>query len=197
MRKNGRIRNSDRDSEQGNEPEGAVRGWTPELGSRIEAVYVRLGGTVAAASKVGSRYEQLGKWRYGRARMPFWVAAKLCELAGVRLDWLGTGEGSMLVSMLNEALADTVIQAEAGNRSTGDDWAVMDREILQLVLAARLAKVYGERAPIEAADEIIRTHDHLISLRRRFAHHLDEDGWRELLRLAGVSDAAEPKPRRE
>jgi hypothetical protein len=70
-----------------------VPGFTPELGNRITELYRLAGGQAVAAEIVESTSETLGKWKRGRARMPFLAAVKLCETAGRSLDWLATGRG--------------------------------------------------------------------------------------------------------
>lgn len=65
-----------------------VPGWTPELGSRLSSAIELLGGLKSTSKIVGATDEQIGKWRDGKAKMPFSAAANIAERAGVSLDWL-------------------------------------------------------------------------------------------------------------
>lgn len=78
--------------EQTTEAGTPVPGFSAELGTRIAQLYERVGGQMAASRIVGITDEQLGKWKSGKAKMPFWAAAMLCERAGASLDWLARGE---------------------------------------------------------------------------------------------------------
>jgi hypothetical protein len=69
-----------------------------ELGRRLSAVLDRI-GTRQKASEIAERsVDQLGKYVKGAAEPPFLPLIRLCEAAGVRMEWLATGTGPMLLS---------------------------------------------------------------------------------------------------
>lgn len=74
-----------------------VPGYTPELGSRLSEIIATLGSLKKAADIVDSSYEQVSKWRDGKAKMPLYAAAELCAAAGKSLDWLVWGEAGTRV----------------------------------------------------------------------------------------------------
>lgn len=65
-----------------------VPGWTPELGSRLSSVIDSLGGLRSTSKIAGASDEQVGKWRDGKAKMPFAAAVNIAARADVSLDWL-------------------------------------------------------------------------------------------------------------
>lgn len=77
-----------RSMERQNEVGGGVPGWTPELGSRLSSAIELLGGLKSTGKIAGATDEQVGKWRDGRAKMPFYAAISIAERAGISLDWL-------------------------------------------------------------------------------------------------------------
>lgn len=83
----GKVESSSRDG-------SAVPGWTPELGTRIASIIAEIGSIKAAADLVGTKAEQLSKWRDGRARMPLGAAITLCQATRRSLDWLANGSES-------------------------------------------------------------------------------------------------------
>lgn len=66
-----------------------------ELGSRLAAVADLLGHRKDAAAKADVSYVQLARYIRGASMPPLDVAGRLCQAAGVSLDWLLTGEGEM------------------------------------------------------------------------------------------------------
>lgn len=72
--------------------------WSPELGRRIKIVIEEVGGSIKAAALIGVTYEQVSKWRDGKAKAPFFALAALAKAAGRSLDWLAYGSSGMLQS---------------------------------------------------------------------------------------------------
>lgn len=66
-----------------------------ELGSRLQLVLDHFPNRRSASSVAGISVDQLNAYVKGRNSPPFLVVARLALAAGVRLDWLATGEGSM------------------------------------------------------------------------------------------------------
>lgn len=84
-----------RETEPSNGGEVAGPAWSPELGTRLDALIKAAGGPTKASTIVGVVPEQVSKWRDGKARAPFWALAALSAETGVSLDWLATGAGPM------------------------------------------------------------------------------------------------------
>lgn len=72
-------------------------GSLAEVGRRLETVLDRLGGRQKASSIAGRSTDQLWKYTRGKSEPPFLPLARLCAAALVRLEWLATGEGDMLM----------------------------------------------------------------------------------------------------
>ena len=68
---------------------------TEELGRRITAVLDRIGTRRASAAIARRSTDMLSKYERGTSEPPFAAMAALCKAAGVRLEWLATGEGDM------------------------------------------------------------------------------------------------------
>lgn len=68
-----------------------------ELGRRLSAVLDALGTRRKAADIAGRSTDQLAKYEKGLTEPPFTAIAGLCLEAGVRMEWLATGEGEMRV----------------------------------------------------------------------------------------------------
>lgn len=68
---------------------------TVELGRRLSAVFDRI-GTRQKASEIAERsVDQLAKYVKGAAEPPFLPLVRLCDAAGVRVEWLASGTGPM------------------------------------------------------------------------------------------------------
>lgn len=67
-----------------------------ELGHRIEAVCKLLGTRKNAALIADISTDQLARYFKGESKPGLEAVAKMCEHAGVSLDWLWSGEGEML-----------------------------------------------------------------------------------------------------
>ncbi|MEX1206417.1 MAG: hypothetical protein WEB85_14330 [Dongiaceae bacterium] len=70
-------------------------GTDPALGKRIAAVADLLGTRRHAAAVAGVSADQLGRYIAGRNQPGFAPIARVAAAAGVRLDWLWSGEGAM------------------------------------------------------------------------------------------------------
>jgi len=73
--------------------DAAARGYDEAFGIRLKSVIKRIGSLVKSGEVAGVTDEQISAWRDGRSKMPFHGASKLCQAAGVSLNWLSTGEG--------------------------------------------------------------------------------------------------------
>ncbi|MCF4167667.1 helix-turn-helix domain-containing protein [Zavarzinia compransoris] len=133
---------------------GEAPHWSPELGSRIKAVIDQLGGSTKAASLVGVTYEQVSKWRDGKARAPFSALAALARAAGRSLDWLAYGDGATparpipAASVLDAELMGRVYEVIVRtHEAEGAPLAAID--------AGRLAAEYYEQvvASVDGPDE--------------------------------------------
>lgn len=68
-----------------------------DLGHRVTAVMDRLGSRTKASEVAGRSADQLWKYSKGNVEPPFLPLAKMCLAAGIRMEWLATGEGAMLL----------------------------------------------------------------------------------------------------
>ena len=84
-----------RNSEPPNPDKPTVQGYSPELGTRLSRVVAMIGTAMQAASVAGISDESLTNWVRGRSRPNFFGMQALARAAGVRLEWLATGEGPM------------------------------------------------------------------------------------------------------
>ncbi len=72
---------------------------TEQFKERFSSVIQLLGGLKNCSSIIGVTDEQIAKWRDGKSKPQFFSMCSLAEKAGIRLDWLLSGKGPM---MLNE-----------------------------------------------------------------------------------------------
>lgn len=70
----------------------------PGIGTRIGVVAARLGVRKIAYKVAGVSSATLQRYIAGESAPAFDAMARLCVSAGVRMEWLATGEGPMLVS---------------------------------------------------------------------------------------------------
>ncbi|MFN4088183.1 MAG: helix-turn-helix transcriptional regulator [Alphaproteobacteria bacterium] len=75
---------------------GAVQSWPAEVGARFADLLDRFDSLAAAAEVADASTEQLALYGRGRGAPSFPVVARLADAAGVRLQWLWSGEGGML-----------------------------------------------------------------------------------------------------
>lgn len=68
------------------------------IGRRIDEIAVRIGTRKNAALVAKVSTDTLQRWIRGENMPAFDTAARLCLAAGVRMEWLATGEGPMLTS---------------------------------------------------------------------------------------------------
>lgn len=107
-----------------------------ELGRRLTRVLDRLGTRRNAATVADRSVDQLAKYEKGIVEPPFSGIARLCLKAGVRMEWLATGEEPMLASdlpMLKEP--ETAPYKDSVPAPGGP----MDREMNLLTDAIRIA----------------------------------------------------------
>jgi DNA-binding phage protein len=173
----------------------------PELRSRLSKVIDRLGGVSKAAEAAGVVPDQISRWRDGKAKPNFLNIRQLCATAGVRMDWLSFGQGPMLVpeidaKMLDEAVASEREGMKAVSRELTDDWSLMNRDVLKLVMAGALGNEYSEAKPFEAAKNILRAYDGLMDIRNDLvqAGNFSEDLWAKVLKVAGLKSVASDMP---
>jgi hypothetical protein len=183
-----------------------VRGWNPELGIRFGKVIERVGGLTQAAEIADVNPDQVARWRDGKSRAPFHGVFQLCGAAGIHLEWFATGHGPME----NDQRAASGPGAEEVPLKT-DKTALqslgsaaeepmdpMDIEVLLMVLAGTLGNIYAEKAPVEAANKLLRRYRAVSSIRRHLQRQgaLDPQIWAEILELAGISscEALPPTP---
>src|SRR5689334_1222064 len=83
-----------------------------ELGRRISVLLDRFETRRKAADIALRSTDQLAKYEKGLTEPPFSGIARLCAKAGVRMEWLATGEGEMLVGEAGEAPASQHLRQE-------------------------------------------------------------------------------------
>lgn len=66
-----------------------------EVGKRLGLVVNRIGTRLEAGVAAGVSDDMIIHYIKGRSKLPFKVASALCAVAGVRMDWLATGDGPM------------------------------------------------------------------------------------------------------
>lgn len=66
-----------------------------EVGKRLDLVADRVGTRAEAGVAAGVSDDMIINYIKGRSKLPFRVASALCAVAGVRMDWLATGDGPM------------------------------------------------------------------------------------------------------
>lgn len=125
--------------------EGGLRG-------RIAELISMLGDRQKAAATAEMSVDQLAKWRAGDARPPFIPLARMCEAAGMSLDWLAFG--SPFGEMYRQ-----------GPRPPRDDGSVVEIPVLNVRIAA------GSGAWNERAEEIERAPFQRDFFRRRGIDH--------------------------
>lgn len=79
--------------ESGNDGGALVPGFDAELGNRLKWVVDRIGSQKAAGVVADVKAEMIGKYLAGKAKPSFYSVRALAGAAGVRLDWLASGEG--------------------------------------------------------------------------------------------------------
>ncbi len=77
------------------------------IGTRIARVSEVIGGRAEAAKAAGVSGASLQRYIRNDNMPPFDVAARLCNAAGVSMQWLDSGEGPMLLDQLSPAELDT------------------------------------------------------------------------------------------
>lgn len=125
-------------SERADRNQHDIPAWTPELGTRLSALYEALGGQKSAARIAGVTDEQLGKWRHGKARASFPALVRMSAAAGYSLDWLAFGDrggkrSESVGTLPDDQLGDDFvlvprydIQAAAGTGTWADEEHVVD-----------------------------------------------------------------------
>lgn len=76
--------------------------------SRFSTVIERIGGVKKSAEIAQVTDEQVGKWRDGKNKAPFFALSALCKAAGVSLDWLA-GETDEQSPAQSEALPNLTL----------------------------------------------------------------------------------------
>lgn len=83
-------------SEQISELDEPVPGYSPELGTRLKWIVDKIGTQKRAGKIAGVKPEMIGKYVSGKAKPSLYAILSLAEEAGVSLDWLATGKGSLI-----------------------------------------------------------------------------------------------------
>ncbi|MBI1262983.1 MAG: hypothetical protein GC184_14795 [Rhizobiales bacterium] len=124
--------------------EGTVPGWTPELGRRLSSAIDSLGGLKSTGKIAGYTDEQVGKWRDGKAKMPFAAAIAIAEQAGRSLDWLA-GLGNTAARAQHSATGMVAIPILNVAASAGPGLVALDENPVDHLWfnAAWLRQTYG------------------------------------------------------
>jgi hypothetical protein len=120
-----------RETEPSNGGETVGPAWSPELGTRLDALIKAAGGPTKASTIVGVVPEQVSKWRDGKARAPFWALAALSAETRISLDWLATGVGPMRRNQALGADAAVEIQGHGWDAELMEECIVIVNELAQ------------------------------------------------------------------
>lgn len=114
------------------EPGTALPGSRSELGRRIEAVSALLGTRINAAQVAGISTDQLSRYINGDGEVSLTPIAKMCDAAGVRIDWVWSATEPMMAkdysySKHSDAIGDPRSGKHGENDIAADGFVMVPR----------------------------------------------------------------------
>ncbi len=98
-------------------------------GERLKKIVDDIGGVTAAAESVGVVRKTIYDWIKDWTRIPLHSAFKICDKAGVTLEWVITGRGRSLDSLKTQRGIDDMLGIKRTTRNWNDQDIVLIRQL--------------------------------------------------------------------
>lgn len=115
-------------------PEPGKRRWgTEHFPVRLEAIIRKCGGAASLARAAGLSDRVVGKWKSGESEPNVSRLVALARAAGVSVEWLATGRGSVDDQVLDDpGLYDEGLDAELVAQAAGELHVLAKEEGIEL-----------------------------------------------------------------